>query len=86
MVVPHGDKLDLDGCPITMSLSFKHDTFGFSMWTKRKCSLLALQNKKIPFLITISSLMALSQRVGSNWIPNWIQKNYKYPCLYKLEK
>jgi hypothetical protein len=48
--------------------------------------LLALQNKKIPFLITISSLMALSQRVGSNWIPNWIQKNYKYPCLYKLEK
>ncbi len=86
MVVPHGDKLDLDGCPITMRLSFKHATFGFSMWTKRKYGLLALQNKKIPFLITISSIIALSQRVGSNWIPNWNQKNYKYPCLYKLEK
>jgi hypothetical protein len=48
--------------------------------------LLALQYKKIPFLITISSLVALYQRAISNWIPNGIQKNYKYPCLYKLEK
>jgi hypothetical protein len=50
---------------VTMRLSFKHATFGFSMWTKRKYSLLALQNKKIPFPTTISSLIAVSQKVGS---------------------